>query len=82
MMRCTIKRDFAFSTDGLNSIQAREGETRDDIPGDLVAGLEAEGYLAVERVKDAGASAENKDAGAAPENKVTAKPRRKGRKAS
>jgi hypothetical protein len=68
-MRCKILRDFAFSTDGYTSQPATKGWVV-DIPGNLVAGLEAAGYLTRE-TKDAGAAPENKMLKApAPENKL------------
>lgn len=57
-MQCTILRSLTFSRDGFTPEPAAAGGVA-DIPADLVAGLEAEGYVRRE-TKDAGPSPENK----------------------
>lgn len=70
MTDCTILRPFMFSRDGRKSIPAVAGG-REDIPADLVPGLEREGYVRPYVVgKAISASPENKMIGGAPENKA------------
>lgn len=71
MTNCIIKKPFPFSTDGFTTRGAEAGETRSDIPDDLIPGLKAEGYLEI--VGD-DAKRETKDAGPAPENKMEPEP--------
>ena len=44
-MAYEILKSFPFSTDGIKHTLASQGETRSDIPSDLLEGLEAEGYI-------------------------------------
>lgn len=65
-MSYTILKDFPFSTDGINQIQAVASEERDDIPEVYIAGLEDEGYIAA---RSRGGAPENKMIDRSPEDK-------------
>lgn len=65
-MSYTILKDFPFSTNGIDQLQAVEGEERDDIPTTLHPGLVREGYI---EMKSEGSAPENKMIDRSPEDK-------------
>lgn len=68
MTECTILKNFPFSRDGFNIIQAVAGDPA-DIPDDLIAGLVADGYVSLDEAKALSGDIENKRLNGADENK-------------
>lgn len=68
MLKFTALRHFPLSRDGFNTVMIQKGDVIDDIPADLIDGLETEGYIREgEHDLSRIAAPENKDAGPAPE---------------
>lgn len=79
-MQVEICREFKYSRDGINDIDAHKGAIV-DLPDHVAKGLIAEGYCkAVEDKKSLGPAPENKALFAAEENKADQPAPKRGRK--
>jgi hypothetical protein len=75
MLKFTALRPFPLSRNGIETVMIQKGDVIDDIPADLVDGLEKEDYIREgEHDLSRMPAPENKDAGPAPETQAPVDP--------
>lgn len=75
MLKFTALRPFPLSRNGIDTVMVQKGQILDDIPVDLVDGLEKEDYIREgEHDLSRMPAPENKDAGPAPETQAPVAP--------